>query len=140
MSSKKLTIEWRDVVGYEGLYMVSSCGKIMAMPKMIYREGDFFGVKNERILPQFTEKFGYVRVGLMKNLDRRKVFVHRIIAKAFIPNPNNYPCINHMNCVKADNRIENLEWCTYAQNNQHMYDNGRQPKFKPRKKLISEKI
>ena len=117
---------WKDVIGYEGLYMVSNFGKISSL----YLKGNLRAVPF--VLSQYL-KDGYPRTALIKNKIHRGRFVHRMIAQAFIPNPDNKPFINHKNGIKTDNRIENLEWCTHSENMQHAYDMGFTPRRKPRK-------
>lgn len=96
--------EWRDVVGYEGIYEVSNMGNVR-------------NKKTLRIIKPFISYHNYVRVPLRKNGKDRKRFLHRLVADAFIPNPENKEIVNHINGNKQDNRIENLEWCTYSENN-----------------------
>lgn len=64
---------------------------------------------------------GYFQIGLYKNNVRYFIGVHRLVAEAFIPNPNNKTCINHKNGIRTDNRVENLEWVTYSENMKHSY-------------------
>lgn len=135
MSKKsQITEEWRPVKGYEDLYRVSNTGKIKSLDKIVMRDNKPFGKKISRLLPQHQENNGYCRVNLLKEGERKKVFVHRIVASSFISNPEDLPCINHINSIRNDNRVENLEWCSYSYNNQYTHDNGRQPKLKPRNK------
>ena len=101
--------EWRDVVGYEGYYMVSSYGRVISLHNTKRY--------NLRLKKTYLNQNGYIYVMLCKN--KRKLFfgIHRLIAKAFIPNPNNYTQIDHINGIRTDNRIENLKWSTYTMNN-----------------------
>lgn len=110
--------EFRDIKGYEGLYQVSNLGKV----KSLTRENQFYlnDIKVTRILNSHIMKFhlnhGYLRVLLSKNGKRKWFFVHRLVAEAFIPNPNNLPFINHKSEIKTENNVENLEWCNAKYN------------------------
>ncbi len=99
---------WKDIVGYEGLYQVSNLGRV----KSLYN----YKRNGTNILTPRLKK-GYYTVGLRKNGKRNWRGVHRLIAQAFIPNPNNYPCVNHKDENKLNNVLENLEWCTIKYNN-----------------------
>ena len=101
--------EWKDINGYEGLYMISNFGRI----KSLYQN---------RILKPKVDKNGYLEIGLMKNKRRKYFKVHRLVAMNFIDNQNNYPVVNHKNEIKNDNRVENLEWCTVKYNNHYSKD------------------
>lgn len=79
--------------------------------------------KGKRIKPSL-DKYGYERITLSKNGIRKSYYIHRLVAMAYIPNPNNKNFINHKNGVKTDNRVDNLEWCTQKENQQHKWKNG----------------
>ena len=96
---------WKNVLGYEGLYQVSNLGNIKS----------FIG--KEKILKPSTTNNGYPGVNLTKDKKIKRYSVHRLVAEAFIPNPNNYPCVNHKDENRTNNRADNLEWCTYSYNN-----------------------
>lgn len=106
----KLKEEWRDVVGYEDMYKVSDHGQIR-------------NIRGDILNPPITPK-GYVRVSLFKDGASKNHFVHRLVASAFIMNPNNKSLVNHLNGIKTDNRKINLEWVTAYENVIHAYDTG----------------
>ena len=102
---------WKDIEGYEGLYQVSNLGRVKGI-------NDYMKYKSGRILTQYLmdRGKGYYKVWLYKNTKRKMCYVHRLVAQAFIPNPNNYPDINHKDENSRNNVVENLEWCTEAYN------------------------
>lgn len=108
-----MTREWRKVVEFNG-YMVSSDGLIKSFKKY----------SNGYIMSQSDDKDGYKKVTLTSNGNEYTRRVHRMMAEAFLPNPENKPTVNHKNGIKYDNRIENLEWATVSENTQHAFDNG----------------
>ena len=105
---------WKDIPDFDG-YQASNLGNIRSHKYKL--KGKIFKYQ--------LDKYGYYRVCLFKN---KKILkgVHQLIALTFIPNPLNKPCVNHINGVKTDNRIENLEWCTVRENTIHSYKMGLQ--------------
>ena len=99
---------WRNVVNYEGLYMVSNLGYVKSLGNGNARNPNW---QKERILKSGKDKDGYLLVALFKDGKRKTLRVHRLVAQAFIPNPDNLSQVNHINEIKKDNRVENLEWC-----------------------------
>lgn len=95
---------WKDIDGFEGLYQVSNYGRVK-------------NIKTEKVLTNVLHHSGYVMVGLPKNKRVKCFNVHRLVAKAFLPNPQNLPCVNHKDENKQNNFVENLEWCTQQYNN-----------------------
>jgi len=104
---------WKDVVWYEGIYQVSNLWRIRSLN--IRRWG------KEKILNPWKTKYWYTISTLWKLGTSNSSFLHRLVAQAFIPNPQNKPYINHKNWIRHDNRIENLEWCTGSENHLHKY-------------------
>ena len=94
---------WKDIKGFEGLYQVSNMGRVKSVRKNI-------------ILKNQIARKGYERVILCINNSPKNYFVHRLVANAFIPNPDNLPQVNHKDENKLNNRVENLEWCTQKYN------------------------
>lgn len=109
---------WKDIPGYEGLYQASTFGRIYSYP----RKGNF---GRSHFLTPHPDKGGYMRVLLSKNKKSKSLLVHRLVAKTFIPNPNNYPEINHKDENIKNNEVSNLEWCTPKYNSNYGTRNQR---------------
>lgn len=105
---------WKNIKGFDNCYMVSNYGNIKSLP----RNGT---INKERILkPAIRGDYLFVR--LVGNHKDKKCSVHRLVAKAFIPNPENKPCVNHKDGNKLNNKADNLEWCTQSENMIHARD------------------
>lgn len=96
----------KDIKGYEGLYAVTEDGKI-------------FSCRRNKFLTTVDRGDGYIVVGLFKDGKQKTYSVHRLVAEAYIPNPNNYPDVNHIDEIKHHNWVDNLEWCTRKYNMNH---------------------
>ena len=101
------------VPGYEGLYEIDEQGNVYSV------------LKQKRQIKVYPNSAGYLRVNLYKNGCYKKYFIHRLVAKIFIPNPNDLPVVNHKDANKNNNSVENLEWCTQSYNVAETYNNGR---------------
>lgn len=110
--------KWLDIAGFEGYYQVSNTGRIKS-----FRKGKRYGKPEEFILKSSIANTGYCQVTLYKPGTKKKFLVHRLVAEAFLDNPNNYQYINHKDETRTNNNVENLEWCTARYNN--MYGTAR---------------
>ena len=107
----------KKIPNYEDNYEIDENGNIYSLP----RNGT---VNYKRKISKRINKFGYEQCVLMKNNKMKTHLVHRLVAICFLDNPNNYPQVNHINGVKSDNRVKNLEWCTVSYNTKHAFDNN----------------
>ena len=104
---------WKNVVGYEGLYQVSSLGRVRSLEHI---DSNGHPVK-ERVLASFLNRNGYRKANLYRDRNRKQVSIHRLVAAAFLDNPDNLPEVNHIDEDKSNNAVSNLEYCTVLYNN-----------------------
>ena len=114
---------WKDVEGWEGQYQVSNFGNIRSLDKSVKTWYGSRVCKGKILLP-FKSKWGYLIATFSNKQKHQKYSVHQLVAKAFIPNPQNKPDVNHINGIKTDNRLENLEWATKQENIGHSWNTG----------------
>ena len=108
--------EWKDVMGFEGWYQVSSLGRVKRLKKVHCNHGKRNIVKREYILCPTKDRKGYYTVSISNGEIRTTRKVHRLVAEAFIPNPEEKPQVDHKNRIRADNRVENLKWASNKEN------------------------
>ena len=109
---------YKDIAGYEGYYQISNYGNVKSLKRKVNSPYATRTV-NEKILKQRIDKYGYWTIVLRKFNKDKHFTVHRLVAMAFVENPNNFPCINHKDENKLNNYYENLEWCTVNYNNKY---------------------
>jgi len=122
---------WADIIGYEGLYMISNMGRVKSLPKRWAAVGGRVIHRKEKILKQGIDTDGYLHVVLVKNKIRKTSKCHRLVAIAFIENPKNKKEINHVFGNKKDNRVPSLEWATSSENQKHAFKTGLQKAKSP---------
>ena len=99
-----MTEIWKNIEGYEGKYQVSNLGQVKSM------------IGQEKVLHPKKHRNGHLQIGLHKDKKRKTMYIHRLVAQAFIPNPDNLPCVNHKDENPNNNNVDNLEWCTQKYN------------------------
>lgn len=115
---------WKDIEGYEGLYKISSTGRIKSCERITRDKNGKERKTKEIFLKGFFCRGGYQNVDLCKKCKVKKYIVHRLVAKAFIPNHKNKPQVNHIDGIKTNNKIKNLEWSTSGENIRHAFKTG----------------
>jgi hypothetical protein len=126
---------WKDIPNFEKYYQASDYGRIRSLPRTVTQMGhksNYTRILNGKVLHPRLQNANYYVVWLSKEGEIYPQLVHRLIAKAFISNTKNEPCVNHKNGNKIDNQIGNLEWCSYSENIEHSHNiAGRKKTTKP---------
>lgn len=108
----KILRAWKDIKNYEGLYQVSTDGRVRSCDRYITYKNGVIRFHKGKEMKLGKDRYGYYMV----NLSNRTYSVHRLVAQAFIPNPDNKPCIDHIDCNKTNNNVNNLRWVTHKEN------------------------
>lgn len=115
----------KKISGFNGYYEIDEQGNVFSIDRIILaKDGAFYNKKGRKLLPNINKQNGYPQVSLWINNKRTSFYVHRLVAEAYLPNPENKPEINHKNSNRLDPSISNLEWCTSSENSFHAYKDG----------------
>ncbi len=117
---------WIDIAGFEGVFQISNLGRIKSLFRLTKNGQGFRPVKERIRKSNYSDKLGYSQITL-KNIalnNSKRFYVHLLVAKHFIPNPENKPEVNHKDGNKLNSKMDNLEWATVSENQKHAYDTG----------------
>ena len=114
-----MTEIWKDIQGYEGFYQISNLGNVKSLERVIDKGNGILQHRKERIMNKRESVDGYYVAKLNVNKKSKSIAIHILVARHFIDNPNNYPEVNHKDCNRKNNQVDNLEWCTHQQNVEH---------------------
>lgn len=136
--------KWKDIKGYEGLYAISSYGRVFISERTIKDNSGRIRKLKGKIAKQSTSSNGYSFVGLTKNNERKIHYIHKIVSEHFLKRKLNKKWVNHIDGDKKNNNVINLEFCTPSENIKHAYDNNLNVHFKgvgfPLSKLDDDKV
>lgn len=110
--------EWKDIQGYEGLYQVSNQGRVRSLDRKMKCSDSTRFYKGKILKPSLNAQ-GYLFIYLSNKGITKEYRINRLVAEAFLPNPNNYPVVNHIDKNRTNNKVDNLEWCTIEYNNRY---------------------
>lgn len=138
--------EWRDIEDYKGLYQISSYGRVKSLERTVWDNRGYYRTVPEKIRKPQNNGRGYLYVALHKDGKSKNYLVHRLVACAFIPNPQSLPCLNHKDEDKYNNHMDNLEYCSYSYNTNYGTRNlraseklkGRKPSEETVKKIVDK--
>lgn len=130
---------FKDIEGYKGLYQVSNLGRVKSLPRVKVNNSGLRLIKGQILKPQ-TKRLGYLKVDLYKDGQQKSFFIHRLVATAFIPNPDNLPTVNHKDENPSNNMVENLEWCDNSYNINYGTAMKRAAKAKINHPKLSKKV
>jgi hypothetical protein len=119
---------WKDIVGYENFYQVSNLGRVKSLKSYLITKAGVVKPRHEKIMNQSLKSNGYKTIMFSVNNVQKRFYVHRLVAISFIKNLEKKSEVNHLNCIKTDNRFENLEWNTSTENKNHAMNNNLFPK------------